>query len=742
MATVLAKLAVEIAANTASFASGLEKASAQARKFEKQIKTVGAAVLGAIAFKEIGQEIISVTTQFEKFAAVLQNALGSRSAAQQALNNIKKFASETPFEVAEITAAYVKWTNQGLSPSIEKMRMLGDVASSLGAGFEQTAEAFKDLAVGQTKRIEEIGIAAQQANGKIQLSFKGVTLEIEKNAQGVDLALATYSKLPGVLGTAAAIAATMGGKISNLKDNLSILAATIGDRSSGLINGFLDFANNALGSLNNALNKQTDALNEEYIELNSLVGAITSANISEEARLNLLNELNRKYPDFLKNLNIEKVTNEQLSARLEDVNKQFLKKIAFAAAEEKLIEKQKELNAAIDDEVEALKEAAANKGKTEVRGAEARVYDLEAIALKKASEARKEQAEIQKELTDLVNRYQKTWQDAASAEMDYFDAKKQSNKESINAAENTNAQANVEKTNAQIKAKLQIEEIKRNAERLGLLGLLNSKIDEISGKELLSKNELSVVKKASDEVEKLVQKWSDFSKIQSGPSLLNLTNPFIKGKEALEQLNKKADEWSEKKKVFDFMFPDLKPENISKQLQAYIESTKPAIDANTALRVSVDKLNEAFLASASEGLQNFFVGLGDVANKQISFGDNLLKAIAGFMRQFGDQLIALGVAKIGLDNLFATGIGGPAAIAAGVALVAAAGAISKSLAKKSQNISSGRGGGSSTGFSGQTMNAASSQGNMQITGKLVGSGRDLIAVINNTSYDNTQRKGG
>ena len=52
--------------------------------------------------------------------------------------------------------------------------------ASLGAGFEQTAEAFKDLAVGQTKRIEEIGISAQQANGKIQLSFKGVNIEVEK----------------------------------------------------------------------------------------------------------------------------------------------------------------------------------------------------------------------------------------------------------------------------------------------------------------------------------------------------------------------------------------------------------------------------------------------------------------------------------------------------------------------------------------------------------------------------------
>jgi hypothetical protein len=707
--TVLAKMAVEISANTARFNAGLEKASAQAKKFENQLKTVGAAILGAIAFKEIGQQIISVTTQFEKFAAVLQNALGSRSAAQQALNNIKKFASETPFEVSEITAAYVRWTNQGLSPTIDKMRMLGDVASSLGAGFEQTAEAFKDLAVGQTKRIEEIGISAQQANGKIQLSFKGVNLEIEKNAKGVDAALNLYAKLPGVLGTSSAIAATMGGKISNLKDNLSILAATIGNNSSGLINQFLDFANNALGNLNESLNNQTNLLRKESAELNILVGAITSANTSEAARNYLIGELNTKYPDFLKNLNLETVSNEELKKRLKDVNDQFRIKIAYAAAQDELVAIQKELNEEIKKEAEAQKKLQQYQftGNELDPSAEAQL-GLYSKAQLQVSSSQKNIIELNRKITETTALYQKQLEKLTNTELDYFSAKK----------ENTQQNADASKSE------------KDDAPQL--LALKEAQKQKLKEEEEAWKNLMKVRSMSFEELKKQYKDQQEFN-----PTIASIYPDFAKLgdvdriKKAIKEINQ-IKEIGVNDKGF-IVAPDL---------SNYVKSLQPAIEATNQMRLAAQELNQAFSDSASQGLQDFFVGLGDVANKQISFGDNLLKAIAGFMKQFGQNLIALGIGKIGLDNLFKTGFGGPAAIAAGVALVSAAGAISKGLAKKSQSIGSGGSGGSSSGFSGQTISATTAQSNIQISGQLVGSGRDLVAVINNTSFDNKVRKGG
>lgn len=230
-----------INAQTRGLNTALAQSSSALKGLEGAITTTNKALgafgiaIGAGVVANIAGDIIQVTAQFEKFGAVLANTLGSQSAAQAALDSIREFAQETPFEVSEVTAAYVRWANQGLNPTIDKMGKLGDVASSLGAGFEQTAEAFKDLLVGQTKRIEEIGISAQQSNGKIQLSFKGVNLEIEKTVEGVEEALNVFSALEGVQGTSAQVSETLGGRISNLKDAYSNLLLTIGTGNSGVL---------------------------------------------------------------------------------------------------------------------------------------------------------------------------------------------------------------------------------------------------------------------------------------------------------------------------------------------------------------------------------------------------------------------------------------------------------------------------------------------------------------------------
>lgn len=217
------------------FQAELAKTNGILNKWGSSVSSTLKTAAAGFGLVEIARGVIDVTSEFQKFEAILTNTLGSNSEAKKALDNIKEFAISTPFEVSEITAAYVRWANMGLTPTIDRMKKLGDIASSLGAGFEQTAEAFKDLMVGQTKRIEEVGISAQQANGKIQLSFKGVNIEIDKSAEGVQKALDVYSQLNGVLGTSDAISKTLGGRISNLKDVWAQLMQTIGEGNSGVL---------------------------------------------------------------------------------------------------------------------------------------------------------------------------------------------------------------------------------------------------------------------------------------------------------------------------------------------------------------------------------------------------------------------------------------------------------------------------------------------------------------------------
>lgn len=73
---------------------------------------------------------------------------------------------------------------------------------------------------------------------------------------------------------------------------------------------------------------------KEKDDLNSLVGAITSVHTTQESRLLLIEKMQKKYPDFLKNIDAEKISNEQLKTALENVNKEYDKKILYALKEE------------------------------------------------------------------------------------------------------------------------------------------------------------------------------------------------------------------------------------------------------------------------------------------------------------------------------------------------------------------------------------------------------------------------
>lgn len=117
------------------------------------------------------------------------------------------------------------------------------------------------------------------------------------------------------------------------------------------------------------------------------------------------------------------------------------------------------------------------------------------------------------------------------------------------------------------------------------------------------------------------------------------------------------------------------------------------------------------------------------------FGKTLLLGIAKFMRQFGVQLIALGIGAQSLKKLFAQ----PAvAIAAGIALVAAAGAVA-SHAQGGLNAAAGGGGGGVA----SARYADRSDAALEITGEVVvvQKGSDLVGAITAQNFK-ANRTGG
>jgi hypothetical protein len=257
-----AKLNVDIVAQLKDFNKAMTELKSEVGDLNKQVSkgnndsikstnalssafsSVGKTLAGLFAADMLinfGKAVIETTAEFQKMEAVLTNTLGSSSLAQQSMAQIVAFASKTPFQVNELTESFVKLANRGFKPTMEEMTALGDVASSTGKSFDQLTEAALDAMTGEFERLKEFGIRAASEGDRVQFTFKGVTTEVKKTDTAIKDYLISLGQAEGVSGSMAAISETVGGKISNLGDNIDQLHLAIGNQTSGVFAATIDW---------------------------------------------------------------------------------------------------------------------------------------------------------------------------------------------------------------------------------------------------------------------------------------------------------------------------------------------------------------------------------------------------------------------------------------------------------------------------------------------------------------------
>jgi len=240
----------EVEKKSAQFGKNLDQNTKQTDNFGSAMNKVGGVIAGAFALDAIigfGKAVIDITSQFQKFEAVLTNTLGSQSEAQKSLAQIKDLAASTPFSVAELTESFIKLANRGVKPSMEQMKAMGDLAATLGKPFEQVVEAIMD--VNNPERWKEIGIQSETAGNKVKLSFRGVTQEVDRTVEGVTNGITVLGQMNGVMGSMDAISKTLGGQISNLGDSWDNFLNTVGSNTSGILSKSISVLNDTIGLL-------------------------------------------------------------------------------------------------------------------------------------------------------------------------------------------------------------------------------------------------------------------------------------------------------------------------------------------------------------------------------------------------------------------------------------------------------------------------------------------------------------
>lgn len=186
------------------------------------------------AFGYLAKQMFDTNAEFQRLNASLITVEGSAERAQKAFKTLQTFATDTPYELTEVTQAFVDLRVRGMDASQRSLTAYGDMASSFGRSLGDTIRAIAGVTVGETEAIKSFGVTAQTTGDTIALTFRGQTEIIKKNSAAVEdyfrkLAEKNYG------GGMERQMNTLGGVLSNLKDQIAATFFAIGNSGIGSV---------------------------------------------------------------------------------------------------------------------------------------------------------------------------------------------------------------------------------------------------------------------------------------------------------------------------------------------------------------------------------------------------------------------------------------------------------------------------------------------------------------------------
>lgn len=244
---VLKKLSNNISKNSKSLGDRLDDAAAASLGF-------GAAIAGAGAFA------VNAASNFEQNAVALETMLGSAEDADRLLRDMTQFAKTTPFELRNLQDTTLKLLAYGSEQEtvLDELRMLGDIASGVGMdklpaltlAYGQVQAATK-LTGQEMRQFTEAGVPLIDGLAKhFGIATSEVQDLVSASKVGFEDVKVVLEDLTGVNGKFQDLmqkqSKTTAGQISNLKDEVYLLAAEVGESLLPIVNEFVEFLRNSV----------------------------------------------------------------------------------------------------------------------------------------------------------------------------------------------------------------------------------------------------------------------------------------------------------------------------------------------------------------------------------------------------------------------------------------------------------------------------------------------------------------
>lgn len=200
----------------------------------KAYATIGRTLL--LAGKKVVEAGVSYNAQLEQYQTALINMLGSASAAENALEQIKQDAARTPFDTAGLVKANELLISTGVDADSSRkvILALGDAVSATGGGNEelsrmaQNLQQIKNAGKATAADIKQFAYAGIDVYGILADYTGKSTAEVQKMTVTYDVLTAALEKASDEGGryynSMSTQSETLNGQMSTLTDNATQLA--------------------------------------------------------------------------------------------------------------------------------------------------------------------------------------------------------------------------------------------------------------------------------------------------------------------------------------------------------------------------------------------------------------------------------------------------------------------------------------------------------------------------------------
>lgn len=163
-----------------------KSATAGIKESFKALATSWGSIVTAIGTGAFVNAIKNSRVELENAVASLSGISGGIAEANTMFDLLQQSARDCIEPFDSLQAAALSIGKYGITPTAENLKALKQIALATGQQMTTAANAFGQVTMGKYEGLEQLGIKALDTGNKLQLTYKGITQEIDKNTTALE----------------------------------------------------------------------------------------------------------------------------------------------------------------------------------------------------------------------------------------------------------------------------------------------------------------------------------------------------------------------------------------------------------------------------------------------------------------------------------------------------------------------------------------------------------------------------